>query len=114
MTNPLKHLLGCCRNQNWLATDGVEFFDSALFLDNLKDVIRPCRIGGQSQETHQRGRRFLTPIAEQDSPPGAPIGMKFLRNRQQMTHGMFSVWHSYNPLVARGVFTQRNILCRTV
>jgi len=39
MTNPFKHLLSHCRDQNRLATDAVEFFDSAPFLDGLKDGI---------------------------------------------------------------------------
>ena len=114
MTNPLKHLLGRCRDQDRLAPDAVEFLNSALFLDDLKNVICPCRIGRQSQIAHQRGPRFVAPIAQQDRPPGAPIGMKFLRNCHQMTHGMFSVWQSHNPLVAGSMFAQRDIFCRAV
>ncbi len=41
MTNPLKHLLGRCGDQNRLATDAVEFLDFASFLDDSKDVIGP-------------------------------------------------------------------------
>src|ERR1700739_851251 len=84
MTNPLKHLLSRCRDQNRLAPNAIELFDSALFFDDSKDVVCPRRIGGQSQEIHQRSPRFLTPILQQDRPPGAPIGMKFLRNCQPL------------------------------
>jgi hypothetical protein len=41
MTNPLKHLLGRCRDRDRLAPNAFEFLDPALFLDDLKDVIRP-------------------------------------------------------------------------
>ena len=39
IADAFKHLRGRCRYQDRLATDSVEFFDSAPFLDDLKDEV---------------------------------------------------------------------------
>ena len=114
MTNPLKHLLGRCSNQNRLAADSVDLLDPLFPFDDLKDVAGPRGIGWQPQEAHQRGPRLLALVSQQNRPSRGPVGVKILRHRQQMTDRMFPAWQSDSPLVTGGMFAERHVFCRAV
>src|SRR5580658_108440 len=114
MTNPLKHLLSRCSNQNRLAADSVDLLDPLFPFDDLKDVACPRWIGRQPKEAHQRGPRLLATVSQQDRPPRASIGVEILGHRKQMTHRMFPAWQSHGSFVAGGMFAERHVLYRTV
>jgi hypothetical protein len=90
-----------------VAADSVYLLDPLLLFDKSKDVVGPCWVCWEAQKTHERGPRFLAPVAQQKRPAGSSVRVQFLRHDQQVADRMLPPRQHHCAFVAGGMFAER-------